>query len=332
MKLATALLVATAAEVSLVAALQGLAAVFGPFNPWLDVLAQLAPIGLVLSLAAGLLALAVMEAGVSKLVVLGLAAAGAASNVWLIAPEVIAALRSPPAAPLAGVRPLKVLTFNVWSDNVEAAATAEGIIRANADVVALQEREGLRRRSTLRLLQVYPYWTTCIPMDCDNILLSKTPWIAAGTVWEPVPSRTGELGVIWGRTKAPDGREFTLATAHYAWPFPPPVQTGQRAALLAAVSHLDHPNLILTGDFNLTPWSAALKGQDAGLAPLQRRTHGVFTWPANFAMIHKPTPFPLLPIDQIYAAPGWRMLSLHRLPRLGSDHYGLIAAFDRPAQ
>jgi vancomycin resistance protein VanJ len=34
-------------------------------------------------------------------------------------------------------------------------------------------------------------------------------------------------------------------------------------------------------------------------------------------------PFPFLPIDQLFAGPGWAMRSVERLPRTGSDHYPL---------
>ena len=35
-------------------------------------------------------------------------------------------------------------------------------------------------------------------------------------------------------------------------------------------------------------------------------------------------PFALLPIDHVYAGPGWRTVRAERGPRLGSDHYPVI--------
>jgi len=46
--------------------------------------------------------------------------------------------------------------------------------------------------------------------------------------------------------------------------------------------------------------------------------------------VWKPSPAPLLPIDQIYAGADWRTLGVRRLPRLGSDHYGVRIVLDRP--
>lgn len=37
-----------------------------------------------------------------------------------------------------------------------------------------------------------------------------------------------------------------------------------------------------------------------------------------------PTPFPMLPIDHVYAGKGWRAVSVTRGPRLGSDHYPMV--------
>jgi endonuclease/exonuclease/phosphatase (EEP) superfamily protein YafD len=43
---------------------------------------------------------------------------------------------------------------------------------------------------------------------------------------------------------------------------------------------------------------------------------------------HRPL-FPVLAIDHIYAGPAWRTLAVSRLPRTGSDHYGVVASLAR---
>jgi endonuclease/exonuclease/phosphatase (EEP) superfamily protein YafD len=87
--------------------------------------------------------------------------------------------------------------------------------------------------------------------------------------------------------------------------------------------------MILSGDFNSTPWSFALRRLDGGLAPLTRRTHAFFSWPANVARMRKAFPLPLMPIDHVYAGPDWRTAGLRRLPRSASDHYAVMATFVR---
>ena len=84
------------------------------------------------------------------------------------------------------------------------------------------------------------------------------------------------------------------------------------------------PRLIVSGDFNSTPWSFSLKRQDR-LFGLERRTRAMATWPAgDFSRMHFAIPFPVLPIDHVYAGEGWRTVEVRRGPMLGSDHYPVI--------
>jgi endonuclease/exonuclease/phosphatase (EEP) superfamily protein YafD len=83
--------------------------------------------------------------------------------------------------------------------------------------------------------------------------------------------------------------------------------------------------MILAGDFNSTPWSFARREDDRRFG-LIRRDRAMWSWPAEFVGPHGfQAPFPFLPIDHIYAGPGWATVSVSRGPRLGSDHYPLIA-------
>jgi endonuclease/exonuclease/phosphatase (EEP) superfamily protein YafD len=79
--------------------------------------------------------------------------------------------------------------------------------------------------------------------------------------------------------------------------------------------------MILTGDFNATPWSASLRRTDAALA-LTRRDRALPTWPAR--VLGRSWPLPILPIDHVYAGPGWATVKVERGPAFGSDHYPLV--------
>ena len=326
MKVTSAVLIATAAEASVAGAGLGLASVAGRWNGWLDVLAQLAPAWLLLSAVGGLACVFGLEASWSKRILVTLAGVGVISSAWLVAPELAKAVGGHGERPIAGARPLKVLTFNTWSQNLAPDGTVRAIVGSGADVVALQETDGLGLAQRKVLQAAYPYWQTCRPA-CDLLLFSKRPWSDAGFRQASAPG--GTLNIVWGQTTAPDGRVFTLATTHLAWPFPPARQASERLALAAAAQTFDRSNLVLTGDFNLSPWSAALNRLDQGLAPLTRRTHAIFSWPANIAFFDRPAPFPLIPIDQVYAGPAWRTAAVRRLPRLGSDHYGVLVTLQR---
>jgi hypothetical protein len=45
----------------------------------------------------------------------------------------------------------------------------------------------------------------------------------------------------------------------------------------------------------------------------------------------KPAPFAFLPIDHLYAGPAWKTLAVSRMPRTGSDHFGVLVTLARAA-
>ena len=58
---------------------------------------------------------------------------------------------------------------------------------------------------------------------------------------------------------------------------------------------------------------------------LIRRDRALFTWPAQQdSRLRWLGLFPILPIDHVYAGPGWATVKVERGPRLGSDHYPVI--------
>ena len=134
--------------------------------------------------------------------------------------------------------------------------------------------------------------------------------------------------MVWVQVTAPDGRPVNLVTAHFNWPFPPGMQAIQRQILQDNIKRLPG-DVVLAGDFNTTPWSFAMRGQDAMLAPLVRRTHGLFSWPARINPIRRSWPAPLMPIDHLYCGPNWtaNRVSSFRMP--GSDHFAIEAVLVR---
>jgi endonuclease/exonuclease/phosphatase (EEP) superfamily protein YafD len=313
---------ASVAEIAFAGAIVGVAGLGGWWSAWLDLFAAVAPIALVLGAVGAALAFAAFPAGRERRIVLGLGLAGVLAAAILITPELL----SPGPTPAAKTGPpLKLLTFNVWDHNRDTPGTVTAILASGADVVALQE-ETLTLEDTKRLLPTYPYWAPC-RLGCSVTLISKQPWTATG---QPAGAAPLPSFAWWGVTRAPDGQPVQIVSAHYVWPAPPSSgQAGQRAALARFLASLSEQNVLVTGDFNLAPWMATLRRQDASFAPLTRRTHGVFTWPAMMADIGWPAPFPILPIDQVYAGPAWKTLAVSRLPLAGSDHYGVLVTLGR---
>lgn len=309
---------------ALASALAALAAVGGAFSNWLDVLTHFAPV----YFAGGLVALATRLAagggGRLTLIAAGVAilAAGA-----LMAPELLAALRPPPAA---GPGPtLKLVQFNLWGGNGDPAGTARWIAAEDADIVVLEEAFGRTRsiRETLRTR--YPYQTTCSPPYlCSTLILSKRKPSRLGGMESP--GSAARLSGAWTAFDDWDGG-FTVVGAHYTWPVPPGPQQAQTRRLARALEEFDTRSLIVSGDFNLTPWSFSLRRQDA-LFGLERRTRALFSWPAAaISRWRLLAPFPFLAIDQVYAGADWRTVSVRRGPRLGSDHYPVVVVLRREA-
>ena len=293
----------------------------GRFSARLDTLTHLAPVWLLGGVTAALLA-AAMALPKDRPLPLGAGIVTLLSALLLMAPEFLRP--APPTAP-ASEAGLKVLQFNLWEGNRDPQATLAWILAQDADVLVLEETKGKARPILKGLMAVYPYRVTCLgDQACATAILSRRPPIAsAGLQTRDVPGRIPVAGA-WAQYADAHG-SFTVAAIHLTWPMlPPGLQKMQLASLNASLDDLPRDRMILAGDFNSTPWSFALKRQDRRLG-LTRLTRALFSFPADRPMPGGWTlPLPLLPIDQVYAGPGWRAVSVTRGPMLGSDHYPVL--------
>ncbi|MFD1828405.1 MULTISPECIES: endonuclease/exonuclease/phosphatase family protein [Streptomyces] len=212
---------------------------------------------------------------------------------------------------------LTVLTHNVNADNPDPAGTARQLVRAGADLVALQE---LPKRSVPQyeaaLADAYPYHAV------------------QGTVglWSRYPlgdTRPVDIGIGWTRamraTVDTPGGEVFAYVAHL-----PSVRVKFEAGFTARQRDLAADMLgeaivreriergVLLGDLNGTMNDRAL----ASVTSQMRSTQGAagdgfgFSWPASF---------PMTRIDQIMVK-GVEPVSSWSLPRTGSDHLPLAAS------
>jgi endonuclease/exonuclease/phosphatase (EEP) superfamily protein YafD len=325
-----AAIVVTAAELAAVAAVGAVGGLGGRWNDWLDALNVLAPLWLLAALAPTAAAWRFAPGGRARTGVLMLGAVGAAASLVAVAPELARALPFGGARAEAAGAPLRVATLNAWKDNVDPEGTLAALLAADVDVVAVQERHGPFGRVREALAEAYPVTTQCRGRASALAVMSRRPLLASGCVGEDGP-RTGpeDVEIAWLRVVAPDGRPATVATTHIGWPVPAGRQPRQSAAVAAHLAAIGPAGLILTGDFNTTPWTVAMRRQDARFAPLTRRTFALATWPARLPRVEAAFPLPILPIDHLYAEPAWRTRSVRRLARTGSDHYAVVGAFNR---
>jgi endonuclease/exonuclease/phosphatase (EEP) superfamily protein YafD len=116
---------------------------------------------------------------------------------------------------------------------------------------------------------------------------------------------------------------FAVIGVHNAWPTDIADQQRQEHRLSDLIAATGRQRLIVTGDFNSTPWSFSRRRWDQAFG-LVRRERAVPTWPAQTYKHLRWLGLPYLPIDHVYAGPGWATVSVRRGPRLTSDHYPVV--------
>ena len=310
----------------LLAAVSALAAILslgGAFNNDLDILTHLTPVWLAMSLVA-LVLLGIAGFSTSRGVPV-MASVTIGICAWLMVPELIARVTAPrfPAAD----QTVKIIQLNVWDHNRDPTATARWILDQDADIVVLEETGHGAIPATLA--GRYPFRAPCDkgPEGCATTILAKSlPADGGQLMWTKLGRRHAGAWATFGA----GAQAFTIVGTHYRWPEPLAAQVHQARRFADVILRFDRKSLIVVGDFNMTPWSFALKRQDARFG-LTRLTHAIFTFPAGrIATWGGMTfPFPLLPIDQVYVGPDWRPVSIRRGPAMGSDHYPIVVTLTR---
>lgn len=293
-------------------------------TPWLgrysgnaDALASFLPLAIPLGLAA--LLLPPWQRPGSLRIVLALLALGVSSTMFWREIRGDTAMGGTPETGQSLT--LTIVTHNLWVANADPEETIASLLASRADVLVLEEANGRMGPYLSRLEQVYPFGNHC-PTGCDVVIRSKWP-LATRVRWR---LRDGHgqpygPGLMQTRVLLPDGQSFPLLGIHLPHPTPPGPQRDRIAALGAALATMDRQRMILAGDFNLTPWARAMNFMEQSVAPLRRVTRASFSFPARIDGFVWPAP--LLPIDHVWAGPGWETLSTERLPATGSDHYPL---------
>jgi endonuclease/exonuclease/phosphatase (EEP) superfamily protein YafD len=296
-----------------------LAALMGAFSGALDVLTHLTPI----TLAAGLVALALDLAAHAGAPAIGLSLLAIGAGLILVAPE-LAFGRRPGGA--AGEPRLKLIQFNLWAWNADLSASLAWLEREDADIVVLQEAVGAARGAAAALERLYPYRSPRASFASSATILSKAAPLDEGLLFSTAGGR--RAAGAWARF---GDREtgFTVVGVHLSWPMPVKIQQAQMRRLAEDLAKFDPSTTILAGDLNSTPWSFALRRLDARLA-LRRRTRALATWPARrLGYLPLSFPFAILPIDHVYAGEGWETVAVRAGPRLGSDHLAVVVTLAR---
>ena len=290
-----------------------LAAQGGRWSVRLDVLTHFAPMLLALSLVPAIYGL-VFERRGARLLLVGASTVAIAACAVLIAPEYLRPTSSP--VPDGAPGEIKLIQFNAWERNSRQGETIRWLRAQDPDILIVEEASliapALKRAFA-------GYHVSC--GDCSVIILSKAEPISRDV---PVPPVADNIRPpIAGATFRDAHGEFSVFGTHYTWPVYGGWQQAQGRVVSGLLARFPKDRLILTGDFNSTPWSFSRRREDA-MFGLERRTRGLFSWPADRWIAGMGLPIALLPIDHVYAGPGWRTVRAERGPRLGSDHYPVI--------
>ena len=296
------------------AAAAALLAQGGRMYPRLDVLSHFAPFWLAAGVVSAAMALP-FGPMVKKLALMAPGLVGALAATALMAPEYLR--KAGPPAPAGAPGQIKLIQFNTWGRNTDVARTADWIVGEDPDVVVVEEARPAIRDA---ILARRAYHVTCA--RCSVMIFSRARPVANDAPKQP----EGGLRVPIARAtfKTPQGA-FTVLGVHYTWPTGGDIQQRQGARLADLLRRFDKRRLILAGDFNSTPWSFSRRREDA-MFGMERRTRALFSWPAGeFSRRRILSGLPWLPIDHIYAGSAWRTVSVERGPKLGSDHYPVVA-------
>lgn len=218
-------------------------------------------------------------------------------------------------------RTIKIVQFNLNGDRLWDDRIVRWIISEDPDVVVLQDLDPVLHALISRRISDRHIFCS---KDCKVALISKG-----------MPNESDSFGGgAYGLTPATIVVDFGAGSGHFTMAGTHIARPGSRGAssptasvwvqeenmrrLRRILKDYDQNTLILVGDFNSTPWSFARRRDEAGVN-LMRRTDLVFTWPAN------PTGVAFLAIDHVYAGRAWKTVSIRRGPRLGSDHYPVVA-------
>lgn len=304
----------------LVAVCAAISCLGGSISEHLDALTHLTPLWMAMGIGAICLS-GIASRGFERRAIIGFGTIAVLICGGLMLPEYWAALRLRPAEAAPG--DLKIVQFNVWDMNAAPEKTVDWIIAENADAVIIEEAGSERRLILQSLRAAYPYASCDKGKRCETVIFSRYAMVARGG------NRTegSRPSMAWARLASPEGT-FNVVGVHYAWPLPVGLQREQAAHLAQTVARLDRKTTIVTGDFNSTPWSFALRRQDKALG-LYRWTRALASWPAGqFSRVFS-APAPLLPIDHVYAGAGWRAVQVRRGPVLGSDHRPVVVTLRR---
>ena len=234
----------------------------------------------------------------------------------------------PEAGPGATTR-LRILVINVLMTNRQAAPLRQLVAATRPDVLLTLEPDDWWAQALQPLHAEYPYRVARPRADAYGMILySRLPLAhtqVQNLLQKGVPS-------IRTRLQLPDGRQVTFFGIHPTPPIPDsyPDGVGLRGAALREVTEVvrrsERPTIV-AGDFNDVSWSATIhqltrRGQlgDVSRGRGLYNTFNANSWLARW------------PLDHFFVSEPFEVVTLKRLPDVGSDHFPIFVELALPAK
>lgn len=238
--------------------------------------------------------------------------------------EIYSVTSQPPTPPASG-ETIKVALYNKLYFAQNQKHLINWIKEENPDIVIIQEADP-DALSTLKQNTDYPYiLERILPNPFGFILVSKYP-ISNPTIGE---TKRHVINNIYGHTHITI-KDKTVISVYNAHPVPPVSyeHTTQRNSDIDFIASLiqkdSNHNIIVAGDFNITPYSPQFK-------KLLKKTNLLNQYNSMLPVPSWPSPFFdylfQIPIDHILHKGDLHLIEKRRGPSMGSDHYPLIATF-----
>ena len=213
---------------------------------------------------------------------------------------------------------LRILQANILTSNTNSPALLALVASERPDVVVLQEPNERWLRELAPLTNSYPVFAALprednfgVAIYCKANALSADIFLLSDP--EGAPSSRARISVA-GRTLTVIGTHTLAPCSSYQW-------HGRNSFMLElakALRTIEGP-LVVTGDFNNTPWTTTfrdfltasdLHDSSQGRGPLP-------TWPVDSPLLR-------IPLDHCFHSGSVRILDRRAGPDIGSDHLPLI--------
>ena len=212
----------------------------------------------------------------------------------------------------------KIITVNLWVYNPVKSPAIQFLRTSDADVIVLNEVSSNWKPFVKTLKDIYPYQyfrTDCMERGhCQMALLSKKPW-------SELTSSNNDANIptfIMARFLH-KGSNLTVLGTHLIYPLEKgtaELQMRQINSISKIVNDVKGA-LILTGDFNFSPWSFLHRRLING-TELERAEGGILaSWISRSLPIR-------LPIDHTYFRSNRGSARMELGPNIGSDHLPII--------